>query len=126
MRSVNKVVLMGHLATDPENTVLKSGQTVTKFKIATNRDWKSSSGEKQESTDFHRVVSWNKLAEICSKYLKKGFAVYLEGRIMNHVYTAANGEKRSITEIVADVVNFINYKKHKEEEQINLIEMPAQ
>ncbi len=126
MRSVNKVVLMGHLAADPESKVLESGQTVTRLKVATNRDWKSSNGEKKEVTDYHRIVAWNKLAEICSKYLKKGFAIYLEGRLMNRSYTSASGEKRSISEIVADVVNFINYKRMKEGEQINLIEIPAQ
>lgn len=126
MRSVNKVVLMGHLVADPECSVLKTGQMVAKFKVATNRDWKSSNGEKQEVTDYHRIITWNKLAEICGKYLKKGYAVYMEGRIMNRVYNNDKGEKRSMTEIVADIVNFINYRKKKDEEQINLIEMPAQ
>jgi single-strand DNA-binding protein len=70
-------------------------------------------------------VTWNKLAEICSKHLKKGAAIYLEGRMMNRSFLDKEGVKKAITEIVADGINFINYKKSRGAEQINLVEMPA-
>jgi single-strand DNA-binding protein len=125
MRSVNKVLLMGHLAADPEVKDMSNGHSVTKFKIATNRDWKNSNGEKLEATDYHKIIAWSKLGEICGKFLKKGSAVYLEGRISNYIYKDKEGENKTITEIVADMVNFITYKKGKDGEQINLIEVPA-
>jgi len=125
MRSVNKVVLMGHLATDPELKATSNGHTVAKFKIATNRDWKSSDGEKHESTDFHKVVVWKKLAEIAGQYLHKGAGVYLEGRLTNHKYKDKEGVERTMTEIVADSINFITLKKTQDVEEVNLVEVPA-
>jgi single-strand DNA-binding protein len=125
MRSVNKVVLMGHLATDPELKATTSGTSVAKFKIATNRDWKSSDGERHEATDYHKIVTWRKLAEICFQNLKKGAGVYLEGRLMNRQYTDKEGKDRSITEIVADTINFITAKKGRDGDTVNLIEVPA-
>jgi single-strand DNA-binding protein len=125
MRSVNKVVLMGHLATDPELKSTSSGSAVANFKLATNRDWKSSDGEKHEATDFHRVVAWRKLAEIAGQYLKKGAGVYLEGRLTNRQYQDKQGVDRTMTEIVADSFNFITLKKTKDAEEVNLVEVPA-
>jgi single-strand DNA-binding protein len=125
MRSVNKVVLMGHLATDPELKATTTGTSVAKFKIATNRDWKTSDGERHEATDYHKVIAWRKLAEICSEHLKKGAGVYLEGRLMNRQYTDKEGRDRNITEIVADTINFISLKRSKDGEEVNLIEVPA-
>jgi single-strand DNA-binding protein len=125
MRSVNKVVLMGHLATDPELNATTGGTSVAKFKIATNRDWKTSDGERHEATDYHRVIAWRKLAEICAEHLKKGAGVYLEGRLMNRQYTDKEGRDRSITEIVADSINFITLKKSRDGEEVNLVEVPA-
>ncbi len=125
MRSVNKVVLMGYLATDPEYKIIPSGATLTKFKLATNRDWSSSDGEKHEATDFHKVVTWNKLADICRDYLKKGSSIYLEGRIMNRNYKTQEGDSRQLTEIVADEVNFISFKKSEASEEVQLIDLAA-
>lgn len=125
MRSVNKVILVGHLATDPEVRQTPKGQTVANFRIATNRDWKSADGEHHEATDYHRVVAWRKLGEICAQHLKKGSGVYMEGRLMNHQYTDKKGVDRFSTEIVADTVNFITYKKNDEAEEINLVEVEA-
>jgi single-strand DNA-binding protein len=125
MRSVNKVVLMGHLATDPELKATTTGTSVAKFKIATNRDWKTSDGERHEATDYHKIIAWRKLAEICSQHLKKGAGVYLEGRLMNRQYTDKEGRDRSITEIVADTINFITLKKTRDAEEVNLVEVPA-
>ena len=125
MRSVNKVVLLGHLAADPETKVTQLGHKMAKFKIVTNRDWRSSDGEHHQSTDYHKIVAWKKLGEACLEFLKKGSAVYLEGRIMNRSFDDKEGKKRLTTEIVADVINFISYKKSKNGEEINLIEVPA-
>ncbi len=125
MRSVNKVVLMGHLASDPELKATNNGHAMAKFKIATNRDWKSSDGERHEQTDYHKVVAWKKLAEICGQYLKKGAGVYLEGRLTNRQYQDKQGVDRSLTEIVADSINFITLKKNKDGEEVNLVEVPA-
>jgi len=125
MRSVNKVVMMGHLANDPEVKATKNGHAMAKFNIATNRDWKGSEGERHESTDFHRIVAWKKLAEICGQYLKKGAGVYLEGRLTNRHYQDKEGVERSLTEIVADTINFITLKKTNNVEEVNLVEVPA-
>ncbi len=114
---------MGYLAADPEVKSTTGGQTVTTFKIATNRDWKSSDGEKHEAADFHKIVAWRKLGEICGEYLKKGSGVYLEGRLSNHSFKDKEGHSRIMTEVVADAVNFINIKKSRDVEQINLVEV---
>ena len=116
---------MGHLATDPELKATTSGTSVAKFRLATNRDWKTSDGERHEATDYHKVIAWRKLAEICSEHLKKGAGVYLEGRLMNRQYTDKEGRDRNVTEIVADMINFITLKKNKDVEEVNLVEMAA-
>ena len=125
MRSVNKVIVMGYLAADPELKTTTNGHSMAKFSVATNRDWINSDGEKQESADFHRVVAWKGLGEICSKHLSKGAGVYLEGRLSNRKYKDKDGNDRFSTEIVADAVNFINYKKNRNAEEVNLVEVPA-
>lgn len=125
MRSVNKVILMGYLATDPDLRTTQNGQAVTRFNLATNRDWVNSDGEKQESADFHKVIAWKKLGEICAKHLSKGSGVYLEGRLSNRKYKDKEGNEKFLSEIIADAVNFITYKKNNNNEEINLIEVPA-
>jgi len=125
MRSVNKVVIMGHLATDPEVKTTTTGKAVAKFKIATNRDWKSDDGERHQATDYHKIVVWQKLAEICGEHLRKGAGVYLEGRIMNSNFKDKAGIDRYTTEIVADNINFLSFKKNKDVEEVNLVEVPA-
>lgn len=116
---------MGYLATDPEVKATNSGISVAHFKIATNRDWKSSDGERHEATDYHKVVAWRKLADICGQHLKKGSGVYLEGRLMNSKYQDAEGKDRTSTEIVADLIHFIGFKKNKDRAEVNLIEVPV-
>ncbi|MFC1750454.1 single-stranded DNA-binding protein [Pseudomonadota bacterium] len=123
MRSVNKVLLMGYLAADPDSRVTESGINITKFKVATNRDWKTSDGEKQQATDYHKITAWRKLGEICAQYLKKGTGVYVEGRLMNHSFEDKDGEKKFFTEVVADNVNFISHKNKSNKEEVNLIEV---
>ena len=106
--------MMGNLAADPDLKQTKTGKSVVTFSLATNRDWVDSEGEKKSSTDFHRIVLWQKLAEICSKYLTKGSLVHVSGRLMNRSYETEKGDKRYVTEILADKVDFINIKKDKE------------
>jgi single-strand DNA-binding protein len=125
MRSVNKVILIGHIVADPELKTTQSGKSVTNFSLATNRDWKSSDGDKHEAVDFHKIVAWQGLAEACSKYLKKGSPIYLEGRLMNKKYKDKNGNSRTSAEIVMDELNFISYKKKADGEEVNLTAVNA-
>jgi len=99
-RSLNKAVLIGNLTRDPELRYTPQGSAVCTFGLATNRQWKTDSGEKKEDVEFHRIVSWNKLAEICAQLLKKGRKVYLEGRLQTRNWNAQDGTQRTTTEIV--------------------------
>lgn len=99
-RSLNKVTLIGNLTRDPELRYTPQGTAVCTFGIATNRQWTTDSGEKKEDAEFHRVVAWNKLAEICSQLLTKGRKVYVEGRLQTRSWTAQDGNQRTSTEIV--------------------------
>lgn len=116
MRSVNKIILVGTVALDPEVRQTKRGTTVATFPVATSRDF-TSNGDKKRVTDFHRVVARGKLGEICGKHLEKGKAVYVEGMVLNRAYEH-NGERRYRTEIRADEINMLSYKKNKDQEQI--------
>jgi len=97
---INKVILVGRLGKDPDVRSTPSGQTVTKFTIATDEKFTDRSGERQERTEWHNVAAWGRLGEICGQYLRKGKLVYIEGSIRHDTYEK-NGEKRHWTEIVA-------------------------
>ncbi|MBI4091658.1 MAG: single-stranded DNA-binding protein [Candidatus Levybacteria bacterium] len=99
-RSLNKVELIGNLTRDPELRYTPQGTAVCTFGLATNRSWVTDSGEKKEEADFHRLVAWNKLAELCSQLLTKGRKIYIEGRLSNRSWTGQDGAQRYITEIV--------------------------
>jgi len=99
---LNKVFIIGNLTRDPELRSLPSGRPVTNFSVATNRVWKDQSGNKQESTDFHNIVTFGRQAEIASQYLRKGSSVMVEGRIQTRSWEGNDGAKRYRTEIVAD------------------------
>lgn len=99
-RSLNKVMLIGNLTRDPELRYTAQGTAVCNFGLATNRYWTTETGEKKEDTEFHRIVSWNKLAELCSQLLAKGRKVYVEGRLQTRSWTGADGNQRTTTEIV--------------------------
>ena len=102
-RSLNKVMLIGNLGKDPELRYTPSGVAVATFTIATNESWKDQDGNLQERTEWHNVVAWRKLAEVCGEWLKKGKKVYVEGRIQTRSYDDKNtGAKRYITEVVLD------------------------
>ncbi|MCB9462139.1 MAG: single-stranded DNA-binding protein [Candidatus Eisenbacteria bacterium] len=102
MRSINKVILIGNLGTDPEIRHTSGGQAVCNFRIATNESWGGRDGqERQERTEWHNIVAWGRLAEICNEYLRKGKQVYLEGRLQTRQWEDKDGVKRYTTEIVA-------------------------
>ncbi|OGC82745.1 MAG: hypothetical protein A2788_02475 [Candidatus Abawacabacteria bacterium RIFCSPHIGHO2_01_FULL_46_8] len=111
MRSVNMVVLIGHLTRDPEMRQTTTGKSVATFSIATNRTWTTADGERQEQTDFHDLVAWGKLAEICDQYLSKGTAIYVRGRLQTRNWEAQDGTKRYKTEIVVDDLNILSPRK---------------
>jgi single-strand DNA-binding protein len=101
-RSLNRVQLIGNLTRDPELRYTPSGTAVCSFGLATNRSWTTDTGEKHEETEFHRIVAWNKLAELCSQFLVKGRKVYVEGRLSTRNWTGQDGQQRSTTEVVID------------------------
>ncbi|MFH1284358.1 MAG: single-stranded DNA-binding protein [Candidatus Peregrinibacteria bacterium] len=113
MRSLNKVMLMGHLAADVDFRQTKNGTNVANFPIAINRSFKAEDGEKREAVDFHRVVAWKGLADVCAQYLEKGIAVYVEGRLVNRSFEDKEGNKHYRTEVVAENINFLTWKKSK-------------
>lgn len=98
----NKAIIIGRVTKDPEIRTTPNGQSVASMSIATNRVWNSNSGEKQEKTEFHNIVAWGKLAEICGQYLTKGQEVMFEGRLETRVWEGQDGQKRSRTEIIAE------------------------
>jgi len=100
MRGLNKVMLIGRLGRDPESNAVTSGDMVCKFSIATDESWTDKSGNKQTKTEWHNIVAWRKLAEICARYLKKGSLVYLEGKLQSRKYEDRSGNDRYITEVV--------------------------
>src|SRR5881296_3814268 len=107
-RSLNRVQLIGNLTRDPELRYTPSGTAVCSFGIATNRSWTTDTGEKREETEFHRIVSWNKLAELCSQFLTKGRKVYVEGRLQTRSWDTPDGQKKYRTEVVAERVLFLD------------------
>ena len=106
--SVNKVILVGNLGKDPELRYTPSGTAVCTFSLATSERFKNKQGEQQEKTEWHNIVVWAGLAEICGKYLTKGKQVYIEGRIQNRSYDDRDGNKRYITEIVANEMQMLS------------------
>ncbi len=109
-RSVNKAILIGNLGKDPELRYTNSGVAVATFSVATNEAWRDPDGNMQERTQWHNIVAWRKLAEICGEYLKKGSKIYLEGRLQYRTYDDRNGVKRNVTEIVMDQMLMLDSK----------------
>src|SRR5215469_11390438 len=109
-RSLNRVQLIGNLTRDPELRYTPNGNAVCTFGLATNRSWTTDSGEKREETDFHRIVAWNKLAELCSQFLVKGRKVYVEGRLSTRSWTGQDGQQKSTTEVVIEDMILLDSK----------------
>lgn len=105
---INKVILIGNLGKDPEVRFTPGGQAVANFNIATSESWNDkTSGQKVEKTEWHRIVVWGKLAELCGEYLKKGRQCYVEGRLQTREWTDKEGVKKYTTEVVANTVQFL-------------------
>ena len=102
MKSVNKVILLGNLTRDPELKQSEGKKPVCVFGLATNRAWTIKPGETQLATEFHRIVAFDKLAETCHQYLKKGRKVYVEGRLQSHPYTGQDGMEKTGVEVVLE------------------------
>ncbi len=101
-RSLNRVILIGNLTRDPELKYTPAGTAVCTFGVATNRSWTTADGSTKEEVQYHRIVAWQKLAELCGKLLTKGRKIFLEGRLTYRTFTGKDGQQRSITEIVLD------------------------
>jgi len=101
-KSLNKVMLIGNLTRDPELRYTPSGTAVCTFSLATNRNWVDANGQKQEDTQFHRLVAWGKLGEICAELLYKGRKVYVQGRLQTRNWQTNEGQDRQTTEVVVD------------------------
>lgn len=107
MSGVNKAIIVGRLGTDPEVKTVSSGQTVCRLSVATSENWTDRDGQKQERTEWHRVVVWGRMAEVCGQHLAKGRQVYVEGRLQTRSWEDQQGVKKYTTEIVATTVQFL-------------------
>lgn len=105
--SVNKVILIGRLGNNPEMRSTGSGSSVANFNLATSENWTDKNGQKQERTEWHRIVVWGKLAELCGQYLSKGRQCFVEGRLQTRSWDDKDGNKRYTTEIIATTVQFL-------------------
>ncbi len=106
-RDLNKVMLIGHLAADPELRSTAGGQTVANFRVATNRQWNDAQGQQQSQTEFTQIVVWGRLADLANQYLRKGRQVYIEGRIQTRSWTDKANQKHWRTEVVAENIIFL-------------------
>jgi single-strand DNA-binding protein len=121
-RSLNKVMLIGNLTRDPEMRYTPQGTAVCTFGVATNRNWTTESGEKKEDVEFHNVVAWNKLAEICSNLLKKGRKVFVEGRLATRSWQGQDGTQKQRTEVVISDMVILDRKDDSEGGSIDIPE----
>ncbi|MBI5754762.1 single-stranded DNA-binding protein [Candidatus Peregrinibacteria bacterium] len=118
MKSINRVTLLGHLAADPELISFDGGKKKASFSVATDIRWKGDDGTDRKQTDFHRISAWNSLANICSKYLKKGSAVFVSGKLRNRSYEGKDGKTKYMTEVSADELSILTWKKSKGENEL--------
>src|SRR3989441_8789458 len=107
---LNKIMLIGNLGRDPELQVTSDGTPFTRFSIAVNRNTKTSTGEKREETEWFNIVAWDKLAEICERYLHKGSKVYIEGRLTQRKYTDREGLQRTAVDVIANDMQMLTPK----------------
>lgn len=121
MRSVNKVILIGNLTRDPELRQTTNGQNIVTFGLATNREWITSNEEKKNSAEFHECVAWARLAEVCSKFLKKGKLIYIEGYLKTRSWDTEEGIRKFKTEIVVEDMIMLD-KKSSSDDGITEIE----
>ena len=107
MAGINKAILVGNLGGDPELRYTPSGTAVANFTLATSEQWTGKDGEKKEQTEWHRIVAWRRLGEICGEYLHKGSQVYIEGRIQTRSWEDRDGNKKYTTEIIAQTMKML-------------------
>lgn len=117
MAGLNKVMLIGNLGADPEVKYTPSGTAVTNFRIATSEKWKDKDGKTQDRVEWHRIVTFGKLAEICGEYLAKGKQVYIEGRIQTRSWDDKDGNKKYMTEVVANTMQMLGSADNKQKGQ---------
>ena len=108
--SVNKVILVGHIGNKPEGRYTPSGTSTASFSLATNESWIDSENEKQERTEWHNIVAWNKLADFATEYLQKGQLIYIEGRMQTRTYKDKEDIQRRVTEIVSTAITPLEWK----------------
>jgi len=108
---LNKVMIIGRLSKDVELKMTSGNKQVASFSVATSSTWKDTNGNKQSKTEFHNIIAWGKLAEICGQFLKKGVLVYIEGRIQTRNWQDQNGNNKNKTEIIADNMIMLESKK---------------
>ena len=118
MAGINKVIIVGHLGNDPEMRSMPNGEAVANISVATSEAWTDkNTGERREVTEWHRIVFYRKLAEICGQYLKKGAQVYIEGRLRTRKWQDQNGQDRYTTEIQGDVMQMLGTRPQATEEE---------
>ena len=118
MSGVNKVILLGNLGANPEMRFTQGGSPVANLRIATTERWTDKNGQKQELTEWHRIVVWGKQAEICGQYLTKGRQIYVEGRIRTRQWQDQQGQKRYSTEIVAQTVQMLGSRTERGPDEV--------
>ena len=118
-RSLNKVMIIGHLGRDPEMRYTPSGRPVVTFSVAVSRSWNSSSGERRSETEWFKVVAWGNLAEICKKFLSKGQQVYVEGRLQTRRWEDKEGQQRTTVELVANEMTMLSDRRDKDQSNDN-------
>jgi len=116
--TLNKVMIIGNLTRDPELRNTASGANVASFSVATSLIWNDANGQKQQKTEFHNVVAWRRLAEICGQYLRKGSKVFIEGRLQTTDWTGQDGVKRYRTEIVAENLIMLDSKNSNRDDSV--------
>ncbi len=114
---LNKVILIGRLGREPELRYMANGETVCNFTVATSESWKDKNGQRQESTEWHNVTMYRKLAEIAGQYLKQGSQVYIEGKIKSRKYTDKNGAERTAYDIIANEMKMLGGNSQATQEQ---------
>ena len=118
--SLNRVMIIGRLGQDPELKHTPSGQAVCNFSVATSENWTDKSGQKQEKTEWHRIVVWGKTAEICQQYLAKGRQAYIEGKLQTRSWDDKDGQKKYMTEILANTVQFLGGAQERGERSASM------
>lgn len=127
MAGINKVIIVGHLGNDPEIRSMPNGEAVANISVATSEAWTDkNTGERREVTEWHRIVFYRKLAEICGQYLKKGAQVYIEGRLRTRKWQDQNGQDRYTTEIQGDVMQMLGTRPQSADGANNSQPMPQQ